>query len=171
MVPAGGWLLLMEQKQTENQPYDRQLRESEQAYAAFTFYRDMPPAQRSVERAFELYCHANNKEYKGRSYGSWRRWCSVHDWVERARAYDAEAQRQARQQAQKERRGEIKRWLDEQFTISKAFQAYVRREIRTELDEPGSFETHQMRQLALVFDIAGNWVKEILGVEEGEDSA
>jgi hypothetical protein len=144
--------------------------ESEQAYVAFTYYRDLPASDRSIERAFEVFCHSTNKEYKGKAYGSWKRWCSIHQWVERSRAYDAEAQRQARSQAQEERRGEIKRWLDEQFTISKAFQTYVRREIRVELETPGTHATHQMRQLALVFDIAGNWVKEILGVEEKDES-
>jgi hypothetical protein len=166
LVPAGGWLYLMQENHTQKQPYDRQLSESEQAYAAFTLYRDLPANNRSVERAFEMHCHSNGKEYKGKSHGTWRRWCQIHDWVERARAFDAEAQRQAREEAQNERRGEYKRYIDEQYTLSKALQAYVRREVKAELDAPGTFETHQMRQLAMIHDIAGNWVRDIIGHDE-----
>ena len=159
----------MTETQQQAQPYDRQPEETEQAYQAFAIYRDMDPSQRSIDKAFDIDCQQKGKVKKGKqAYGHWTRWSSVHKWVARCRAYDAEAQKQARKQAQEERQAEIKKWLDEQFTISKAFQSYVRREIRNELERPDTRAIHEMRQLALVFDISGSWTKDILGVGDEE---
>jgi len=152
----------------ERKIYDRLEVESAPAFVAFEIYRDLDPGQRSIDRAFGIHRERKGQKPNGKqAHGHWTRWSSLHNWVARAKAYDADNQREARERAQEDRQAEIKKWLDEQFTISKAFQGYVRREIRAELETPGTREVHEIRQLALVFDISGSWVKEIIGV--GDD--
>ena len=152
----------------EHKLYDRLAEETHAAFTAFEYYRNLDPEKRSIDQAFRDFYRDQGKTVKGKqAYGHWTRWSSLNSWVARAAAYDADNQREARKRAQEERQEEIKKWLDEQFTISKAFQSYVRREIRLELETPGTREVHEMRQLALVFDISGSWVKEIIGV--GDD--
>lgn len=74
------------------QPWERQKDESSKAFEGFTVYRDMG-AERSLAKA-------------GRSLGKSKtlleKWSSQWNWVERARAYDNEIERQAKAKAVKE---------------------------------------------------------------------
>jgi hypothetical protein len=76
--------------------WERRPGESARAYEAFARYRDLPIAERSYRRvAQEL----------GKSGALIARWCSAHNWTDRAAAWDAEQERQwlaAQQQARRD---------------------------------------------------------------------
>jgi hypothetical protein len=64
--------------------WDRQENESYPAYRAFSIYRDLG-SDRSIDHAWRKF---TSKPSKG-APGTWNLWCSKHQWVERAAAYDA----------------------------------------------------------------------------------
>jgi hypothetical protein len=66
--------------------WERAVRESARAYAAFCGFRDLGP-KRTLRAAYRTLNGAEGHE--GRGYpGCWRRWVLVYRWVERAQAYD-----------------------------------------------------------------------------------
>ncbi len=73
-------------------PWERQLRESSQAYEAFSIYRDM-----GSDRSLRAVAKQLNKILTiiGRWSGAW-------EWVERIRAHENDLARQAREQAARE---------------------------------------------------------------------
>jgi hypothetical protein len=80
-------------------PYERLEKESKKAFEAFQMYRDMG-ADRSIRKvAKEL----------GKSQQLLSRWSAQYDWVDRANKYDAEMDRIALLQQEKERKAMIKR--------------------------------------------------------------
>jgi len=85
-------------------PWDRQPGESAQAYAAFECYRRLPPAERSLQRAWEEHSRRPGRLRKrrgkgaGRPHGHWTRWMSRWHWKERALAWDEELAALARDQ-------------------------------------------------------------------------
>lgn len=80
-------------------PWDRLLRESSKAYAAFCIYRDLGP-RRSMDEASRIY-HGKapplgNAPPTGRrpeASGQIRRWAERWNWAARARAWDQELER------------------------------------------------------------------------------
>lgn len=83
----------------KRQPYERQEGESAKAFEAFAKYRDM-----GNERSVRKVAQELNK-----SLTIIARWSSQWDWVERAKAYDAEMDRQALIQEEKKRKDMAKR--------------------------------------------------------------
>ncbi len=77
--------------QTDKQ-WERRVRESAKAYAAFSSYRDMG-SDRSLQKVAQSL---------SKSLTLVKRWSSEHEWVERARAYDNDLARAAKAQAEKE---------------------------------------------------------------------
>ena len=67
-------------------PWDRQPGETPRAFAAFCIYRDLPVIDRSVAAAWG--------RKKGRK--QWERWCTSHDWVNRAAEHDSDLASQRR---------------------------------------------------------------------------
>ena len=61
-------------------PWDRQPGETPKAFAAFCIYRDLPAIDRSVAAAWG--------RKKGGKY--WERWCTDHNWLERAAKHDSD---------------------------------------------------------------------------------
>ena len=60
--------------------WERQSGETAKAYAAFLLYRDLPTIDRSVAAAWG--------RKKGGKY--WERWCTDHNWLERAAKHDSD---------------------------------------------------------------------------------
>ena len=71
---------------------ERQSGETAKAYAAFLLYRDLPAIDRSVSAAW------------GRKTGGkqWERWCTAHDWVNRAAEHDSDLASRRREHTAKE---------------------------------------------------------------------
>lgn len=92
----------------KSKPWERQLSESSQAFEAFSIYRDM-----GGERALRAVAQRLNK-----SLTIIGRWSTAWDWVERARAYDNDLARIAREQAAKR----VKEMSDRHIRISMLMQ-------------------------------------------------
>ena len=71
-----------------NKPWERQPGETAKAYAAFLLYRDLPAVDRSVAAAW------GGKQ--------WERWCTAHDWVNRAAEHDSDLASRRRERMEKE---------------------------------------------------------------------
>ena len=84
--------------------WERQPGESAQAFGGFECYRRLPPAERSLQRAWEDHCNrpgqARERRGKGAGgpHGHWTRWMSRWRWKERALAWDEEVAALARDQ-------------------------------------------------------------------------
>jgi len=77
------------------QPWERQPEETNKAWNAFRHYRDMDPADRSVDKVrqkCDLTCGTHLE-----------RWCAKHDWVARAGQYDSHMDELKRNQRERER--------------------------------------------------------------------
>lgn len=72
-------------KHSNCKPWERQKGESVQAFGAFSIYLEM-----GAERSLRAVCQKCTK-----SIPLIKRWSSIHEWVERAAAYDAELHRKA----------------------------------------------------------------------------
>lgn len=81
-------------KRGEEKPWERQENESAQAYEAFIAYLNQG-ADRSIRAVGQTL---------GKSRALVERWSAAYSWVARARAYDAELQRQAYEAAVKEQK-------------------------------------------------------------------
>lgn len=92
---------------SEPLPFEMQPNESPQAFAAFVIYRDMH-ADRSLE-------HVSQKHKK--SIATLGKWSTRHNWVQRARSYDAAMDARARiateQEAIQQRRQMLQQHADE----------------------------------------------------------
>lgn len=77
---------------SEPLPFEQQSDESPQAFASFVMYRDMQ-ADRSI-------AHVARKQ--GKSIATLTKWSTRHNWVERARSYDAALDARARQATEQE---------------------------------------------------------------------
>ena len=91
-------------------PWERQPGEPARAYAAFTIYRDLPPAERSI-RAVAERLGGHRSEKGRRSTRPLERWSTRWRWVERAAAFDAELDRRRREAMLKEARETQERHL------------------------------------------------------------
>lgn len=74
-----------------SEPWTRRDDESAKAYQAFGIYRDMDPAERSLDVAWRTY--AGQQESSKRATGRFTKWSTDYEWTERAEAYDAERER------------------------------------------------------------------------------
>lgn len=91
-----------------DKPWERQKGESEQAFEAFSIYRDMVNGRSLLEVSKRL--------KKSRTLID--RWRAKWDWPERARAYDNELEREAKAQAVKE----LRDMTDRHIKIAKELQ-------------------------------------------------
>ena len=96
--------------------WDRQPGETAKAFSAFLLYRDLPAVDRSVVAA------------RGRKKGGkqWERWCTSHDWVNRAAEHDSDLASRRRERMAKE----MERAQDDMFTLARAALAKVAERIQ-----------------------------------------
>lgn len=109
-------------KRGEAKPWERQENESAQAYEAFIAYLNQG-ADRSIRAVGQTL---------GKSRALVERWSAAYRWVARAKAYDAELQRQAYEAAVKEQ----KRMAARHIKLAVAVQAKAA-EALNELDPKG----------------------------------
>ena len=77
------------------QPWERQPEETNKAWNAFRLYRDMEPAERSTQEVANKLLLNSTRHI--------REWCTEHNWVARAGAYDAHVDELKRNQRERER--------------------------------------------------------------------
>ena len=99
-----------------NKPWERQPGETAKAYAAFLHYRDLPAIDRSVAAAW------------GRKIGGkqWEKWCTAHNWLDRAAEHDSDLASRRRERMAKE----LERAQDDVFTLARAALAKVAERIQ-----------------------------------------
>lgn len=73
---------------TPEHPWERQIEETDSAWAGFVVYRDLGPAERSAAKA------AKNS---GKNHRLFEEWCQKWDWVARCHAFDAFMDRKKRE--------------------------------------------------------------------------
>ena len=91
-------------KSPSPQPWERQPDETARAYEAFCIYRDLPPSERSIKRACQIF---HGDAFKASKNAIWSEWSRKHNWVERANA-----------------------WLDEQDRVTREAELDALREMR-----------------------------------------
>ena len=84
-----------------DKPWERQKGESDKAFEAFSIYRDMG-ADRSLRAVGQKL---------GKSRALMERWSVSYKWLERVRAYENELEKEAREQAIKDRKEMIRRHI------------------------------------------------------------
>jgi len=89
--------------------WERQEKESEQAFQAFVKYRDKGLERTLISVSEELH----------KSYTLIRRWADMWNWSERVREYDNDLEKQAKKQAEKSR----KEMYERHAKIATTFQA------------------------------------------------
>ena len=84
--------------------WDIQPGETAKAFHAFSHYRDMPPADRSIDTAHaeHLARCEGRKRWGKRGSNRWQDWSPKHDWVSRAAAHDADLSRKRRDRRARE---------------------------------------------------------------------
>ena len=84
--------------------WDIQPGETAKAFHAFSHYRDMPPADRSIDTAHaEHLARCEGRKRRGkRGSNRWQSWSPKHDWVSRATAHDADLSHQRRDRRARE---------------------------------------------------------------------
>lgn len=70
----------------EGDPWQRQKEESDRSFVAFSIYRDMDPAERSIAAAERIY--AERSGLSPNSRGRLAKWSVTHRWEERVQMYD-----------------------------------------------------------------------------------
>jgi hypothetical protein len=95
----------------KRQPYERLESESAKAFEAFSKYRDM-----GIERSLRKVAQELSK-----SETIIKRWSGQHDWVERVKSFDAEMDRKALIQEEKNRKDMVKRHA----SLATVFQSKV----------------------------------------------
>ena len=73
------------------QLWERQQGESDKAFSAFCVYRDLPPKERTLLRAYEVHSGRNRKDISKKQAqppGYFKQWCDKYEWFNRATAYD-----------------------------------------------------------------------------------
>lgn len=134
---------MAEQDNTQADPWEQQVGESRQAYAAFCDYYQLPPRIRSLNEAYRGYQRDRRASWRERrgieitaeeaaedaatiasmtAPGQWRRWSTAHEWVNRTAAWDAHVNDQL-EAAWIERR-EVLRQQD--WDLGQAFRDIVR---------------------------------------------
>ena len=105
-------------------PWERQPGESEEAYYAFTLYRDMPPRERSMRKVADLFYGRKPASGRRRSIpGTIRRWADRFAWVERVLAWDEEQDRIKREAAREAVEEMLRRHAQEAVALqTKALQ-------------------------------------------------
>ena len=101
---------------SDRKPWERQPGETAKAFAAFLLYRDLPAVDRSVAAAW------------GRRLGGkqWERWCTAHDWVNRAAEHDSDLASRRRERMEKE----LDRAKDDAAVLIRALLAKVAERIQ-----------------------------------------
>lgn len=95
-------------------PWERQPGETAKQFAAFVQYRDLPPNERTVRRAWEIATGRGRDETGPRRQipGYVREWAGQHQWGARAEAWDRHLDRQAQAVLEQGRVAAVKRHLE-----------------------------------------------------------
>lgn len=147
--------------------WERQEGETAQAYKAFSFYRDMPPEQRSQHGAWRLYetHHLKHETPAKVPNGTFKKWPSLWNWTERSDAYD---------------RWRERRLLDVSENVAQAYQQQVQQRCVTLLQkwdtlsmrfDPTSDSEHKFKTLIEAFRAVDDINRRAMGLAHSISSS
>jgi hypothetical protein len=114
-------------------PYERRDDESARAFSAFEHYRNMPPARRTLDGAYQEFTG-----HTARASGHWKDWHRNFDWIARAaewdRAQDAAARKAMMEQAVTARRRQANALRAMQEVLSRPAQELLERIVTRRID-------------------------------------
>ena len=147
-------------------PWERQPSESDKAYAAFCCYRDLPPAERSLDLAYQQKQRQNSgKKKRVRHPRWWSEWSTKFNWVERVKAFDAVQQRKALVKVAARRQKDIEAFVNTDMLVSQGIQRIVSRKIAELMKQPiEALNATELRLLAMAYDASRGWAKELIGL-------
>lgn len=97
--------------------WERRDGESTVAFTAFTIFRDLGPS-RSLLKAYNAHRKAKEKRSVHRASGQWNQWAVYHKWRDRAEAYDAHLEREARKDREREHSERMQQHRDRQRELA-----------------------------------------------------
>lgn len=118
---------------TYAEPWERQPRESAQAFQAFVLYRDMG-VERGIRKVVAVL---------GKSRALLERWSSRWGWVERCRQWDSEIDRLSRIKKLKE----IEKMRQTHITAAQAMMAKAL--VKLQSMQPGELSPHDVRKMLM----------------------
>jgi len=175
-------------EQGQQKPWHKRPDETEKAYQAFEFYRDLPPDEKSILRAYYEYCEwrwdserASKERQKSRERAPayFNAWSANNEWVDRREAYWRE-RRLAAQRADEEAHLEQIREHREQVHefASEAMQsaAALMREVNASLarfegeDEELIMDASDLykvvHSLTRAFEVASQADRQVIAIDE-----
>ena len=159
----------------------RQEGESDRAFAAFRCYRNLPPASRSLNRAYTAFLRQNNAQTdhidEKRAPRHWQNWACEWSWSERCEKFDRHTDRENIRTAAEARRAELVDFHDRLTVQARTFAQFVHglqrlllNSLQDRLRAPESLTTAEiariLRQVAYVQQVANNAEAAAFGVPE-----
>lgn len=141
--------------------------ESPLAYEYFKIFRDFPHAKRNTSAlcAFEVFG-------KKRTGTVFTRWHKNHDWANRVNLWDIERSRDALRAFITRRNKDLEKFIDDDFTITKASQQIVIKTVLRLSQEKNPSAT-EFRTVILGYAAVRTALKDLIGIfdKEVEDAA
>ena len=153
-------------------PWERLPKETTFAFHAFTRFRDLPAARRTLLAAYRQ--ETGKKEARQPS-GLWTDWCSRNHWKDRAAEYDAYLDKLAREKAEKAHLEELDGYRARQRQLAAAatgLSILMLKKVkeRVETLEPEDIKVHLsptfLRAATGAAQMATNAEAEALGIED-----
>ena len=131
--------------------WDIQPGETAKGFHAFTHYRDLPPHARSIDAAYAEHRHeCEGREPTGKLRAkNWHKWSTIHDWVARVQAHDADLSRRRRER----RAADLEAAQDRAATIARAALGRV------------ALRLHNIDVNEIPAAVLDRWVKTLTDVE------
>lgn len=131
--------------------------ESPLAFACFCVYRDMGPT-RSLRLAGEQ--KVNGKK---RSLAQWGKWSSRFGWKERVAAWDEYIAQKAAAALVEKRKADVEAFIEADMDFAKTVREACKARLQA---DSTSIDAKEIRQIAASYDMAREWLAEVLEVFE-----
>lgn len=108
---------------------------------AFTFYRDLPPMERSLETAYRAFKTRKNGAPPAphiKADGRFRSWSGLYRWVARAQAWDREKDRLNRETELETEREAVAAMRKRHISIAQSMQNLAANKLKKMIDNDGA---------------------------------
>ena len=133
---------VVEHRTPPEYPWERQLEETDKAFAAFVEYRDMPPGHRALEKLAQKH---------GTLRVNFERWSVAWDWRARVAEYDIWRDRQGREAALQEIKEMNKRHVNMAMSFQGAAALALQKIIKAE--QQNTTSTLRPNEVAALADL------------------
>lgn len=152
--------------------WDQRDDESSKSFSAFCLYLDLPPAGRSLDKAYAVHYQRKHGQPIGnvkKAPGTWTHWSKKHQWSDRAIAYDAHQQRKAMIRTVNRRQKDVEQFIAQDMLIAQGVQRITSRKVAALMNqEPTEVSATELRQVVMAYDGARGWLTELIGLFDDE---